>query len=172
MFHEVEHELNFVLWFDHNLICIVRWHLEIREANTITDVIKKSTSWLRRAFFHRPKKKKKDNSFLISSKTITHSLPFPCRKKKNTHSSGFFCFVFLWATACKGGHRCSPAKSSFTGNVFLGENDQSTSLKGSLFDVEPKTEGVWHRDELDDTTSTERLVTFNTSNSFFIKLVL
>lgn len=73
----------------------------------------------------------------------------------------------MWATACKGGHRCTPAKSSFTGNVILGENDQSTSLKGSLFDVKPKTEGVWHRDEQDDTTSTERLVTFNASNSFF-----
>lgn len=79
------------MWFDHNLICIVRWHLEIREANTITDVIKKSTSWLRGAFFHRPEKK--DNSFLIFSKTITHSLPFPCRKKKTTQLWVFlFCF--------------------------------------------------------------------------------
>lgn len=140
--------VNWSWFYQLSKICIVGWHLEIREANTITDVIEKSTSWLRGAFFHRLKKKN-DNSFLISSKTITNSLPFPCRKKP---TAVFFFFVFfLWATACKEGHRRSPKRSSFTGNVLLGENDQSISFKGSLFDVEPKKEGVWfwHRDEQD-----------------------
>ncbi len=92
--------------------------------------------------------------------------------EKNQQLCYFLFFIFLWTTACKEGHRHSPKRSSFTGNVLLGVNDQSISFKGSLFDVEPKKEGVWlwHRDEQD---WQQILMTHDSWQvSLFFKLVL
>lgn len=96
MFHEAEHELNSVLWIDHDFIyqlskiCIVGWHLEIREANTITDVIKKSTSWLRGAFFHRPKKRMTTHFLSLVKPSPIH---FLSHVEKNPQPGFFFFFV-------------------------------------------------------------------------------
>jgi len=60
-------------------------------------------------------------SFTDQKKT-THFLSLV---KKKHHPFTVCCCCCLWAIACKEGHGCTPARSSFTGNVFLSENDQS-----------------------------------------------
>ncbi len=129
--------MNFVLWFDHNFIyqiskiCIVGWHLEISEANTITDVIKRAHLDSGEPSFTGQKKRMTTHFLSLVKPSPIHFLS--CVEKNPS------CVVFfLWATACKEGHIRHPKRGSFTGNVLLGENDHSISFKGSLFDAKER----------------------------------